>query len=129
MGDAATGQTSVAASPSVKWTFIGTYNITAAYQDQRPGAYRNGMKASGDPTQIYANSHIPALAYTISRCPTQWRPPGQLETYFNVQNLFNKFPSVPVGGPPNSTPVPDTLPLPIGDDRSAVLHPGFRLRL
>jgi len=60
---------------------------------------------------------VPSVAYTnLTLTYTIKHDDTQIELFGNVQNLFNKFSDVPVGGAPSNIPGRGISPLPIGDD-------------
>jgi outer membrane receptor protein involved in Fe transport len=131
------GPSGVAASPHLRATITGKFNFTEAFSVSVMERWRSAMVAnattSPSPTPIYAVNQVPAVAYTnLTLSYTIKRQVAQVEVYANVQNLFNKFPTVEVGGPPAPV-LPATRgiqPMPLGDDpigRYYVM--GLRLRM
>ncbi|MCS0631133.1 TonB-dependent receptor [Telluria mixta] len=94
-GGAAFGAGGMAATPSVR---------VSAYLRFRPmddltvdvtGRWRNAMKLSGDPTEVWLDNHIASfgtaginLAYKLG-----WGD-GDVQVYVNVDNVFNKVPPI-----------------------------------
>jgi outer membrane receptor protein involved in Fe transport len=121
-------------TPHLRGNLIAKYDLTDNFNFSIMERWRSGMRASNDPTQFYVDNWIPSIAYTNVTLTYAFNTDlGRTETYFNVQNLFNKFPSVPAGGPPNSLPGASLSGLNaavlIGDDPIGRYYMiGFRLR-
>jgi iron complex outermembrane receptor protein len=55
--------------------------------------WRSSLKWTGDPTQIVSSPPIPSVAYTdLNLSYTAKLLGGEMNWFFNVQNLFNKQP-------------------------------------
>jgi outer membrane receptor protein involved in Fe transport len=141
MGDSLYGgPAGVGPSPSLRGTFIGKFDITNDLSFTVLEKWRNSMRATGNvtipgvsgaTTPVYAIGTVPGVAYTnLTLSYTLHRGAASVELYGNVQNLFNTFSSVPVGGAPSGTPGRGIAPLPIGDDPiGRYMQVGFRLRM
>jgi outer membrane receptor protein involved in Fe transport len=128
----------VLSSPTVRATIMGSFDITESLRFAVMEKWRNSMHAAAQVTPApttgyyYLNNYVPSVGYTNltltyygQKHPTY----GKWEVYANVQNLFNKFSSVPVGGPPTNIPGRGINPMPIGDDPVGRYYTvGFRLR-
>jgi len=116
----------VAASPKWRITAIATYNLTDGFRVSVMERWRSSLNGNAivtplagqpAPNTVYANGYVPPVAYTnLTLSWTVPRSNGQFEFYGNVQNLFNKFSTVELGGGPTTVPGRGINPLPIGDD-------------
>ncbi len=114
---------SVGPSPKVRATLIGSYNLTDNFKFSIMEQWRSSMRATSSITPtptagyFYAVDRVPSVAYThLTMTLTVPYSDGKFELYGNIQNLFNKFSEVPVGGAPATIPSRGITPMPIGDD-------------
>ena len=93
-GGAAFGPTGYGATPrwraTVYFRFSPLEHVTVDVQER----WRNAMKLSGDPTQVFVSNHIGSFATT--NINLAWDVPGhnRYEFYANVGNLFNADPPI-----------------------------------
>jgi outer membrane receptor protein involved in Fe transport len=84
-------------TPSVKFTIIGRYDLTDAFNVAVLERWRRSMRVNATTSQIYAQPRIPSIAYTnltlSYKIDTSFGAlKGESEMYLNIDNLFNKFP-------------------------------------
>ena len=94
------------ASPSVKYTIIGSYDLWHNFNISVMEKGRNSMKVSAVPTFVFAQNRDPAIQYTnltLSYAPNT--SVGKLKVFLNVANLFNAYPTVYY---PGAFPAPGT---------------------
>jgi outer membrane receptor protein involved in Fe transport len=94
-GGVAFGPTGLGATPSVRVTtyfrFQPIENMTIDIMER----WRSSMKLSGDPSQVFVSNHIGSFATTTVNLAWDARSSlGQMQFFFNVQNLFNATPPV-----------------------------------
>jgi outer membrane receptor protein involved in Fe transport len=93
VGGVAFSSNGLQASPVWRATFIGSYspvhNFTATVMER----WRSTLAWTGDPTQIVSTPKIGSVAYTDLNLAYNLHPgEGELQLFFNVQNLFNRLP-------------------------------------
>lgn len=90
---AAFGPSPISATPSLRATALATVEVTNALSVNLMERWRSAMRLSGDPTQVWINNHVDAVAYTDLNLSyrTDWSF-GQTEFFLNIQNLFDKDP-------------------------------------
>ena len=95
-GGAAFGPLGAAAAPTVRLTGILHYEATDSFAIDLLERWRNPMKLSGVPGEVWVNNHLSAFATT--NVTVTFKPHGMpgAEFYANVQNLFDSHP--PTGG-------------------------------
>jgi iron complex outermembrane receptor protein len=96
-GGAAFGPGGMAATPSVRLSvslrFRPIDDLTVDISER----WRNAMKISGDPTQVWVNNHIASFGTTgINLAYKLGWGDGDVQAYFNIENLFDAKP--PIGG-------------------------------
>lgn len=94
-GGAAFGAGGMAATPSVRLSAFLRVRPLDDLSVDVSARWRNAMKLSGDPTEVWLNNHIRSfgtaginLAYKLG-----WGQ-GDLQAYFNIENLFDATPPV-----------------------------------
>ena len=92
-GGAAFGPLGVAAAPTVRLTGILHYEPTDEFAIDLLQRWRNSMKLSGVPGEVWANNRLRAFATT--NVTVTFKPQGNtnMEMYLNVQNLFDSEPA------------------------------------
>lgn len=97
-GGAAFGPTGYGATPRWRATVYARFSPVENFTVDLQERWRNAMKLSGDPTQVFVSNHIGSFATTTINLA--WDVPtggkNQFEFYANVGNLFNANP--PIGG-------------------------------
>ena len=95
-GGAAFGPLGVAAAPTVRLTGIIHYEPTSNFSIDVLERWRNAMKISGVPGEVWVNNHLDSFATT--GVTLSFRPSGTpaSEFFVNVSNLFDATP--PTGG-------------------------------
>jgi outer membrane receptor protein involved in Fe transport len=95
LGDVAFGAGGMAATPSVRLSTYFRFRPLDDLTVDLTARWRNPMKLSGDPTEVWLDNHIASfgtaginLAYKLG-----WAN-GDIQVYFNIDNLFNKIPPV-----------------------------------
>ena len=95
-GGAAFGPLGVAAAPTVRLTGLVHFEPLERVSIDVLQRWRNAMKISGVPGEVWVNNHLPAFAttnVTVTFRPEGW---GNASVYANIQNLFDADP--PTGG-------------------------------
>jgi iron complex outermembrane recepter protein len=90
---AAFGPSPITATPSLRVTGMATFEVNEHITVNLMERWRSAMKLSGDPTQVWINNHVDAVAYTDLNLSyrTGWLA-GEAELFLNVANLFDKDP-------------------------------------
>ncbi len=111
-----TGSNRIAASPEWKVTGVVSYDFTDKFTAMLLERWRSGLNATYDPAVVLLNSKLPSIAYTTLNLTYKIRDTrvGNGEIFLNVQNLFDKFPTVYYSGN-NGTPGANPA-VPEGDD-------------
>jgi outer membrane receptor protein involved in Fe transport len=94
-GDAAWGQNGLTAAPSVQLTAFFAYEVTDNLTTNLTEQWRNAMKESGVPGQIWIANHVPSFgttAVTLSYDLNKILGVGDSQVFLTVQNLFNSNP-------------------------------------
>ncbi|MFZ0499953.1 MAG: TonB-dependent receptor [Steroidobacteraceae bacterium] len=94
-GDAAWGQNGLTAAPSVQLTAFFAYEVTDKLTANLTEQWRNAMKESGVPGQVWIDNHVPSLgttAVTLSYDLDKILGVGDSQVFVTVQNLFNSNP-------------------------------------
>ena len=94
-GDAAWGQNGLTAAPSVQLTAFFAYEVTDNLTTNLTEQWRNSMKESGVPGQIWADNHVPSFAttdLTLTYDLDKILGAGDSQIFLTVQNLFNANP-------------------------------------
>ena len=93
MGGVAYGPAPLVASPSLRVTLLGRFDVTRNLSVDVTERWRNSMKESGDPTQIWINNHVASVAYTDLNISYKFDA-GHVRTelFLNIGNLFNTSP-------------------------------------
>jgi iron complex outermembrane receptor protein len=94
-GGAAFGAGGMAATPSVRVSaylrFRPVDDVTVDITER----WRNAMKISGDPTEVWANNHIRSFGTTgINLAYKLGWDKGDVQLYFSVENLFDATPPI-----------------------------------
>ena len=101
MGGVAFGANALQASPKVRTTLLANYKVGNFAVDVME-RWRSKLKWSGDPTQVFSQPVIPSVAYTNLNLAYQMGGNmGDLQVFFNVQNLFDKQPPPAAGAQSN----------------------------
>jgi iron complex outermembrane receptor protein len=101
MGGVAFGANALQASPKVRTTLLANYKVGNFAVDVME-RWRSKLKWSGDPTQTYSQGLIPSVAYTnLNLAYRMGGNLGDLQVFFNVQNLFDKQPPPAAGAQSN----------------------------
>ena len=129
MGGVAFGANALQASPRVRATLLADYkvgNFTVDVMER----WRSNLKWSGDPTQVVSQPLIPAVGYTNLNLAYQIHESrGDLQIFFNIENLFDKQPP-PAAGPQSNGNVGTFGGFALGDDPiGRYFTLGLRLRL
>jgi outer membrane receptor protein involved in Fe transport len=94
-GGAAFGPTGLGATPTVRVSAYVRFQPVAHMTVDIQERWRNAMKLSGDPTQIFVSNHIAPFATTALNLAWDAKSSfGEMQFYVNVQNLFNATPPV-----------------------------------
>jgi outer membrane receptor protein involved in Fe transport len=92
-GDVAFGPTGLGASPSVRVALYLRYEPIAHLTVDLMERWRNAMKLSGDPTQVFVSNHVASFGTTsLNLAWDTDAGSGVMQFYFNVQNLFDATP-------------------------------------
>ncbi|WP_068085449.1 TonB-dependent receptor domain-containing protein [Novosphingobium rosa] len=94
-GGAAFGPTGLGASPSVRVSVMARFQPVNHVTVDIMERWRNAMKLSGDPTQVFVNNHVAAFGTTALN--VAWDVDasfGRMQYFVNVQNLFNATPPI-----------------------------------
>lgn len=93
LGGVAFSANALQASPVWRTSFIGRYSPVQNFTIDVMERWRSRLAWTGDRTQIVSSPPIPSVAYTdLNLSYLMKAPGGELEWFFNVQNLFNKQP-------------------------------------
>ena len=93
LGGVAFSSNGLQASPVWRATFMGSYSPIRNFQVDVMERWRSSLAWTGDPTQIVSTPKIASVAYTDLNVAYTLHPgEGELQVFFNVQNLFNKQP-------------------------------------
>jgi outer membrane receptor protein involved in Fe transport len=95
-GGVAFGPTGLGASPSVRVSAYLRYEPVPHLTVDIMERWRNAMKLSGDPTQVFVSNRVGSFATTGLNLA--WDSDaatfGQMQFYLNVQNLFDATPPI-----------------------------------
>ena len=94
-GGVAFGPTGLGASPSVRVSVMARFQPVNHVTVDIMERWRNPMKLSGDPTQVFVNNHMAAFGTTALN--VAWDADasfGHMQYFVNVQNLFNATPPI-----------------------------------
>jgi outer membrane receptor protein involved in Fe transport len=95
-----TGTNRIAAAPKLKLTGVLSYDVLHNLNLTVLERWRSSLKAIYNDTLTFQNGTLPSVAYTtvtVSYSPDTQA--GNLSVFLNVQNVFNKFPTVYYAGP------------------------------
>ncbi len=87
------------ASPSLRVTMGLNYGVTDKFTVGIVERYRDSMKLSVVPTDVYVNNHMDAVAYTDLNL--SWKlglKASEAEVFANIRNVFDTFPPVGATG-------------------------------
>lgn len=94
-GDVAFGPTGLGASPSVRVSVMARFQPLNHLTVDIMERWRNPMKLSGDPTQVFVSNHMAAFGTTSLNLAWDAQASfGTMQFYVNVQNLFNATPPI-----------------------------------
>jgi outer membrane receptor protein involved in Fe transport len=94
-GGVAFGPTGLGASPSVRVSAYLRYQPVEHVTVDITERWRNAMKLSGDPTQVFVSNHVRSFATTgLNLAWDSDAGFGQMQLYLNVQNLLNATPPI-----------------------------------
>lgn len=93
---AAFGQLGAAAAPTVRLTGLLHYEPTESFSIDLMERWRNPMKLSGVPGEVWTNNHLRAFATTSMTLTFKPKTSFDSEFFLNVENLFDATP--PTGG-------------------------------
>ena len=94
-GDAAFGAGGMAATPSVRLSAFLRFRPLEDLTVDITERWRNAMKLSGDPTEVWQNNHIRSFGTTgINLAYKLGWGNGDVQAYFNIENLFNATPPI-----------------------------------
>ena len=94
-GGVAFGPTGLSATPSVRVSGYLRYQPVDHVTIDLMERWRNAMKLSGDPTQVFVSNHLDAFATTGVNVAFDAKSSlGQMQFYVNVQNLFDATPPI-----------------------------------
>lgn len=94
MGGVAFGTNGLTASPEWRLTGFVRAEVTDNLSVDLMQRWRSSMKLSGDPTQVWVNNHVASVGYTNLNVNYRFehKTLGDVNMFFNVQNLFDKEP-------------------------------------
>lgn len=94
-GGAAFGASGMAATPSVRLSAFLRFRPIDDLTVDITERWRNAMKLSGDPTEVWSNNHIRSFGTTgINLAWKLGWGDGDVQAYFNIENLFDATPPV-----------------------------------
>jgi iron complex outermembrane receptor protein len=94
-GDAAWGQNGLTAAPSVQLTAFFAYELMEGLTANLTEHWRNALKESGVPGQVWINNHVASFGTTDVTLTYDLKKvlgAGDSRIFFTVQNLFDKDP-------------------------------------
>jgi outer membrane receptor protein involved in Fe transport len=95
-----TGTNRIAAAPKLKLTGLLSFDVSHNFNVTVLERWRSTLKAIYNDTLMFVNPTLPSLAYTtVTLSYTHDTQAGAVNVFLNVQNLFNKFPTVYYAGP------------------------------
>jgi iron complex outermembrane receptor protein len=93
VGGAADGIGGLPPTPNVKGVLQSSYEVMPDLTFSAQERYRNALKQNGSPVIFIATGELPPAMYTdLTLTYKHQLPAGNLETYFNVRNVFDKQP-------------------------------------
>ena len=94
-GGAAFGASGMAATPSVRLSAYLRFRPIEDLTVDISQRWRNPMKLSGDPTEVWTDNRIASFATTgINLAYKLGWDKGDVQVYFNIENLFDRAPPV-----------------------------------
>jgi hypothetical protein len=92
-GGVAFGTNGLVASPAWRLTAIVGTQVTQNFSVDVMARWRNALKLSGDPTQVWVNNHVASFGTAnLNMTYNMDRSFGETQIFLNVQNVLDKNP-------------------------------------